>query len=128
MGLLDRLSNFNINNKIASSLLPASNSGGLLDPQTAEAIQQQALTAGAVNLLQNSGPSTTPRTTMQNIGSAVDTGQQAQMGLTSQALQNQLLRSQALRNLAAAEAPPSGTNSYSIIRQCNQITLPLSVC
>jgi len=68
---------------------------GYLTPQQQQSMQRQALLQAAMAIGQSSGPSTTPRSLMQILGSGVQAGQQGYQGAQDSAIK-QLLTKQKL--------------------------------
>jgi len=85
----------------------ASGLEGYLTPQQQQSMQRQALLQAAMAIGQSSGPSTTPRSLMQILGSGVQAGQQGYQSAQDSAIK-QLLTKQKLdeykRQVAAQES------------------------
>jgi len=85
----------------------ASGLEGYLTPQQQQAMERQALLQAAMAIGQSSGPSTTPRSLMQILGSGVQAGQQGYQSAQDSAIK-QLLTKQKLdeykRQVAAQES------------------------
>lgn len=104
-------------------LFPVDNTGGLLSPEINDQIKNQMMLSLGLGLLQNSGPSTVPRSFLQNLG-------QAGMGALSQgnSLRNNAIQ-QALQGRRLAfeqEKLKRGLNDPAGLREFEALTKGLS--